>query len=150
MICLAGPGAGFLLAFLVALLLSISGHGVSVEWLAGFFPYVHVLDKVGSPLLTDFIRSLLLVSVFWGAVNLLPIYPLDGGQIAREIIMRLNVREGMQLSLVISLVAAGAMALVSFFKFDDTFMGIFFSILPSLAICRLEAGWEEDKFLLRV
>ncbi len=137
MICLAGPGAGFLLAFVVASLLSITGHRVSVEWLAGFFPFVEILDLVGSLLLTHFIDSLLQVSVFWGAINLLPIYPLDGGQVAREIIMRLNWREGLRLSLVISLVAAGAMALVSFFKFGSAFMGIFFLYLAVISYMSL-------------
>jgi membrane-associated protease RseP (regulator of RpoE activity) len=77
------------------------------------------------------------VSVFWGAINLLPIYPLDGGQIAREVIMRLNQREGLQLSLVISLVTAGTMALVAFFRFGDTFMGIFFVYLAFISYTSL-------------
>ncbi len=137
MICAAGPGAGFLLAFAVAFLLSITGHEVYRGLFAGFLPYVLVVGQVGSGPLTDFIDSLLLVSVFWGAINLLPIYPLDGGQIARAIIMRLNWREGLQLSLVISLVVAGAMALVSFFKFGDTFMGIFFLYLAFVSYTSL-------------
>jgi membrane-associated protease RseP (regulator of RpoE activity) len=137
MISAAGPAAGFLLALVVALLLQITGHEVYVRKLAGFLPYVVLADQVGSPVLTDFIFSLLMVSVFWGAVNLLPIHPLDGGQIAREIIMRISRREGLRLSLVLSLVAAGAMALVSFFKFDDAFMGIFFLYLAVMSYVSL-------------
>jgi membrane-associated protease RseP (regulator of RpoE activity) len=137
MISAAGPGAGFLLAFAVAYLLSITGHEVSRRLAAGFLPYVVVLDRVGSPPLTTFINLLLLISVFWGAINLLPVYPLDGGQIAREIIMRLNRREGLQLSLVISLVTAGAMALVSYLKFGDLFMGIFFAYLAFISYTSL-------------
>jgi len=133
----AGPGAGFLLAIVVAFLLSITGHEVSKGLMGGFLPYVLVSGEVGSVPLTYFIDFLLLVSVFWGAINLLPIYPLDGGQIAREVIMRLNPREGMQLSLVISLVTAGAMALVSFFRFNDTFMGIFFLYLAFISYTSL-------------
>jgi stage IV sporulation protein FB len=133
----AGPAAGFLLAIAVAFLLSITGHEVSKGLIGGFLPYVLVSNEVGSIPLTYFINFLLLVSVFWGAINLLPIYPLDGGQIAREVIMRLNQREGLQLSLVISLVTAGTMALVAFFRFGDTFMGIFFVYLAFISYTSL-------------
>jgi membrane-associated protease RseP (regulator of RpoE activity) len=137
MISAAGPGAGFLLAFVVAVLLSISGHDVHKGLAGGFLPYVELGSRVGSPLLTHFINFLLWVSVFWGAINLLPIHPLDGGQIAREIIMRLNPREGVQLSLVISLLAAGTMVLVSFLKFQDWFMAIFFLYLAFVSYTSL-------------
>ena len=43
-------------------------------------------------------------------VNLLPVYPLDGGQIAREILLRLNLRDGIRQSLLLSIVAAVGMA----------------------------------------
>ena len=29
--------------------------------------------------------DLLFVNIFWGLVNLLPVFPLDGGQISREL-----------------------------------------------------------------
>jgi membrane-associated protease RseP (regulator of RpoE activity) len=138
MISAAGPGAGFLLAFVVAVLLSISGHEVHKGLAGGFLPYVVLGSEVGSPLLTDFIDDLLWVSVFWGAINLLPIYPLDGGQIAREILMRLNPREGLHLSLVVSLLTAGTMVLVSFLKFHhDWFMAIFFLYLAYVSYTSL-------------
>ena len=50
-----------------------------------------------SPLLTEFVDSLLFVSVTWGLVNLLPIYPLDGGQISREACLAINARDGVRL-----------------------------------------------------
>ena len=132
----AGPAAGFLLAIAVVFLLSATGHEVSIELLGGVVPNVE-FSQVGSLPLTLFVYHLLQVSIIWGIVNLLPIYPMDGGQIMREIIMRLNQREGLQISLVISLVTAGAMALVSFFRFNDTFMGIFFLYLAFISYTSL-------------
>jgi membrane-associated protease RseP (regulator of RpoE activity) len=48
------------------------------------------------------------VSVIWGLLNLLPIYPLDGGNIAREIVTAISPRRGIAISLGLSaLIAAG-------------------------------------------
>ena len=60
--------------------------------------------------LADFLNKVFLISVVWGLVNLLPIYPLDGGQIAREIALWLTPREGIRYSLVLSIIAAVGMA----------------------------------------
>ena len=40
----------------------------------------------------ELIWDLLYVNILWGLVNLLPIYPLDGGQIARELFTLRNPR----------------------------------------------------------
>ena len=61
--------------------------------------------------LADLINNLFWICVLWGVVNLLPIYPLDGGQIAREILLKFNPRDGIRQSLMLSILAAGAMAL---------------------------------------
>ena len=44
-----------------------------------------VLRAVIAPTLNTLIWDLLQVNILWGLVNLLPVYPLDGGQIAREL-----------------------------------------------------------------
>ena len=56
------------------------------------------------------IADLLHVNILWGLVNLLPIYPLDGGQIARELFTLGNPRAGIIQSLQLS---AGAAVLVA-------------------------------------
>ena len=40
----------------------------------------------------------------------MPIYPLDGGQIARELLLAARGRQGMRQSLLLSLWTAGALA----------------------------------------
>ena len=113
LICLAGPMAGFLLAAVLVLGLMLAGYGDDIilvrlwhwlimPWLIQF-PNEHVADLV---------NNLFLICVLWGVVNLLPIYPFDGGQIAREILLKVNPRDGIRQSLMLSMLAAGAMALV--------------------------------------
>ncbi|MDR1484033.1 MAG: site-2 protease family protein [Planctomycetaceae bacterium] len=54
-----------------------------------------------------FLKSTMYISVVWGIFNLLPIYPLDGGQISREIFLFFSPKKGLANSLAISLVTAG-------------------------------------------
>ncbi|MFQ5731267.1 MAG: site-2 protease family protein [Planctomycetaceae bacterium] len=76
-ISLAGPGAGFVLFGLVL--------GVE-KW--------HE-EQVGPPnvFLQDAFFQLKWINLIWGIVNLLPVLPLDGGQIAREVYHLIRVRE---------------------------------------------------------
>ena len=48
------------------------------------------------------IFDLLFINIFWGLVNLLPVYPLDGGQIAREVLGLVNPADGLRQSLWLS------------------------------------------------
>jgi Zn-dependent protease len=57
---------------------------------------------------------LLEINVFWPVINLLPIWPLDGGKIAREVCEALLGRRGVAVSLGISLVVSGLLALHTF------------------------------------
>ncbi len=47
---------------------------------------------------------------FWGIIHLLPIYPLDGGKIVRELCEAVSPRFGLIFSLLISLACAGGLA----------------------------------------
>jgi stage IV sporulation protein FB len=111
-VSLAGPLAGFCLAGLVILILIVSGHFerfrpsmLPVQWM----PY-----DIGQPgklsLRDELILMLLVVNIFWGAITLLPIYPLDGGRVAREVFTLGNARRGIVASLWLSVFAAGGVA----------------------------------------
>jgi Zn-dependent protease len=74
--------------------------------------------------------QLIWFNLFWGLVNLLPLWPLDGGQISRELCTGYLAGNGMRVSLIISIVVAGAFAvysLVSIFNKERII-----SFLPSL------------------
>jgi membrane-associated protease RseP (regulator of RpoE activity) len=54
---------------------------------------------------------LIVVNLVWGALNLLPLWPLDGGQIAGEAAEGLLGSRGTSLALLLSVVMAGALTL---------------------------------------
>jgi Zn-dependent protease len=137
LISFAGPGSGFLLAGAIPAALVLTGHVVQFE-LGGTFGVTIRMQQVGSPLFSDLIWYTVVISLIWGAVNLLPIYPLDGGQIAREIFLVLNPREGIRMSLALSMVAAAAMAVLGF-RTKDYFVVIMFAYLAYLSYAALQA-----------
>jgi Zn-dependent protease len=67
------------------------------------------------------------INFWWSILNLLPIWPLDGGQITGVLLTMLNRRRGMNWTHVVGLVTAGLLALFAF-QYVDIMMGIFFSI----------------------
>ncbi len=114
LILFAGPVAGFLLAGIVIAILVARGHyefklaWIPIEWLPFNLPYAIEHRAYGMP---DIIVSdLLQVNILWGLFNLLPIYPLDGGQIARELFTLGNPRSGIIQSLQLSVGVAAILA----------------------------------------
>jgi hypothetical protein len=60
------------------------------------------------------VGMLLDINLFWGLMNLLPVWPLDGGQICRELCTASSRGNGVRTSLIISIVVAGFVAINSF------------------------------------
>lgn len=135
----AGPGAEFLLAVVVGALLTLTGHEVSIAWVLGFLPWPSTTDVVGSPAFTAFVDDLLFISVFWAAINLLPVYPLDGGQIAREVLVRTHPRDGVRLSLMLSIVTAIAMAVFAATQWESLYATLLFAYLAYASYAALQA-----------
>ncbi len=136
-VALAGPGAGFLLAALV----------VTILWLAPLKPpfafFRSPLIGLGWDLrglgeygrLVELISSLLYINIFWGLVNLLPVYPLDGGQVARELLTLRNPRQGVERSLQVSIgtgAVVAAAALLHFGWQGEWFSGLFLALMFGL------------------
>lgn len=116
-ISFAGPAAGFLLAAAVIGALIGTGHGVAL---------VGIPIRPGLPLADPVLRlavfDLLFVNVFWGLVNLLPVYPLDGGQIA---VAALGVRR----AIPVSIAAGTAVAIAGIALLHEPFIAILFGVL---------------------
>ncbi|HEX4414497.1 MAG TPA: site-2 protease family protein [Lacipirellulaceae bacterium] len=111
LVLLAGPGAGFLLAALVVAAMKLSGHVIgfgrhdalmNANWLfeaervliQPLGPLAVYFEPVKSELFNEVIAKVLEVNIMWGVINLLPVYPLDGGQITRELFTIRNSRFG--------------------------------------------------------
>lgn len=71
-VILAGPVAGFILAGIVIAILVIWPPTRETPW--------------PSPLLGELAGDLLFINIAWGLINLLPVWPLDGGQFTGEIL----------------------------------------------------------------
>lgn len=111
-ISFAGPLAGFLLAFAAFVVCKAANVEIRLEWLWQLpLPYVLLPDKPG---LQALLNDILWVNVTWGLVNLLPIYPLDGGQIARELFTLSETPDGFRKSLYLSMFTAIGAALLLF------------------------------------
>lgn len=55
-----------------------------------------------------FLSMLIYINLWWGLLNLLPVYPLDGGQICRAVLLRFFGHRGSLWTLQISIFTAGA------------------------------------------
>jgi Zn-dependent protease len=62
-------------------------------------------------LLWDALGFSLLINMMWNVMNLLPVLPLDGGQISRELLTWFNPRKGLEQSLMLSMLASGGVVL---------------------------------------
>ncbi len=112
-ICFAGPGAGFILAGLI--------FGFHIVALAnGWFEQQPIYDYL--------VTQLLFVNIGWGLVNLLPVFPLDGGQICGEVLFLMKARNSQVLCHKIGMVVAGIVALLAF-RFGHRYAGFMFLFL---------------------
>jgi len=145
LILFAGPGAGFALALLVIGLTKAMGNEVFVAWGKPFG--INLIpsgfESTNAFLLVYF---LLFVNIGWGLVNLLPIYPLDGGQITRHTLNSLH-QDGLRISLQISIAAAAVVAAYGLFELHDNFMALFFGYLSYSSYQALQnsgfgGGWR--------
>ena len=154
LISLAGPAAGFAFIALIVAAMRLSGHVVG--WTAGELAPVElagiesamVMSLLGGrlywePLATNGANSLFAdlvqVNILWGLVNLLPIYPLDGGQVSRELFTLSNPSRGIAASLGLSAVVAGAMAAFALLRWHSFFTAILFGYLAYSSYRALEA-----------
>lgn len=102
------------------------------------------------------ITYLWFMNLFWNAMNLLPVYPLDGGQVVREICLGVAPSRGVQISLGLSFLFAAGVAVYSVLKtqrpelwyppLDPMINLIFFGFmaLQSLTMMR-SAGTEQRR-----
>jgi stage IV sporulation protein FB len=142
LISAAGPAAGFLLAAVVVAALMLSGHHVDHEFGAPFGLLVGTVDILGKRELTYFVNDLLRVTIVYGVFNLLPIYPMDGGKIAREVLVAISPRGGIRLSLMLSILVAVGLAAFIAIRYRDLFMAILFGYLAyaNFAAMQLYSG----------
>jgi len=129
-ISLAGPFSGFLFAALIIGGVLATGGSIAINWLLGFIPLPTVASLAfGGTFLAVLVALLLSVNVFWGLFNLVPVYPLDGGNVARHLLMQYDPRDGIRKSLRLSVIAGGIAAVVGLLIFNSIYIALLFGFL---------------------
>ena len=122
----AGPAAGFVL---------FGAVWGAIEILSTTKPFT---DRTTAELVVHALSISYFINLVWNVANLLPVEPLDGGQISRELFLHFDRRGGMVRHLQLSMLAAGAVAAYSFycyaqhrsvFGLDPLFLGVMFGYL---------------------
>ena len=129
-ISVAGPGAGFLFAALIIGGVILSGGSIITTTLFGIIPLPGMaVLPFGGRILGALATALLWVNIFWGFINLMPVYPLDGGNVARYILLQVDPVDGIRKSLWVSVITGGLIALVAFFILHSVYMALLFGFL---------------------
>jgi stage IV sporulation protein FB len=127
-----GPGAGFVLAGLVMLAYSAAFGLTAEDHLAvvaqffgrrtditAIFDKLNIVDPHALNLRLEFYWSMLWINIMWGLLNLLPIWPLDGGQITLTVLSQVNPYDGRRWMHIVSLVASALIAIMIFAMTQD-------------------------------
>ena len=112
LITFAGPAAGLMLG-VVTLIVSFALAAFAVPT---------------TPLAEAALFDSLFVNFGWSVLNLLPVLPLDGGQITRDVCTSMNPSRGEVRATWISLIVGGVVSFVAFTA-GSTFAGIMFALM---------------------
>ena len=101
--------------------------------LFGFFLFIIAALLLQIPSLAQGLSGSILtltrwVNLFWTAVNLLPVMPLDGGQLLRVVLEKTCGLKGLRYALIVSMVIATLISL-AFFLYQAFIIGALFSLL---------------------
>jgi Zn-dependent protease len=88
----------------------------------GFVPGSHGLNPR-----FEIYHDLVWINIMWGLLNILPIWPLDGGRICEIVLSQLNPYNGRRWTHVVSLITAALFALVIYSLNHSLFNTIFFA-----------------------
>ena len=168
LVLFAGPLAGFVFVAVALAAQELRAPGLGRLYLAGiarmFGIPVEIELPAGMPHLTvmeAFLMSqLVFINIAWGLLNLLPVWPLDGGQISRQICEGASPRYGAYVSLILSAGLSAVLAIHSilreygqphlwFLPFGDRFTALMFGLLAFQSIQMLQAlqaerRWHDD------
>lgn len=128
-ISLAGPFAGFLFAGLLLVIVQLTGgifeFGSPIPLPRAFVPF----GGQYQPYVNNALNSLLWINVGWGLFNLVPVYPLDGGQTMRYFLTMIDPQNGYVNSLWLSVISGAAAAIGGFIFFSSLYIALLFGLL---------------------
>ena len=128
-ISLAGPFSGFIFAGVILAASAALGGTIIPNYIFGFIPFPLVIFPTGWGILGSLVISLLWVNIFWGLINLMPVHPLDGGNVPRYILIQTDPLNGLRTSLWVSVIAGAAVAFAGLVFLKSAYMAILFGLL---------------------
>ena len=113
------------------------------------FPFEAIGESLGlfegklfqSKMLAITVWFLLQVNIFWPLLNLLPVPPLDGGQIMREGLLMAGVADATRTATIVGMVTGGAVAWWAFNN-GQTYMAVLFVVLAVSCYQSLRGPWR--------
>lgn len=103
----------------------ISAAGPAAQMAAGFVAWlVYRAFPMENALLRFAFGNFIFISFFWGALNLLPIIPMDGGRISEAVLGRSKEKLALTISLISAIALAAYMGLVQGALFATLFFGM--------------------------
>jgi stage IV sporulation protein FB len=146
-ISLAGPGAGFALAIAVSAVALAWGARLHLEFHSLVIPSLRasIFPALPDPArrMTYYywnvlVNDLLYVNIYWGLINLLPIYPLDGGQVSRVLFQKKDPIAGIRRSLILSIATGVTLAVIGLLT-HSIYLVFLFGILAAGSAQALQA-----------
>ena len=128
-VSLAGPAAGLLLGGLFVLIAYGITGSIRIAWMGPIPMFWY--DAVGileSAPLDLFVRASIMINIILNLFNLLPVFPLDGGQVARQLFVKADPYTGARNSMMLSMAVAVIIALLALSN-KDSFLAIFFGFM---------------------
>jgi Zn-dependent protease len=134
-----GPPLAFWKQFLITLNGPLFGFGLYL--IATFVLHTWTL----SPVFYDLVLMTQMANLFWTIVNLLPVLPLDGGQLLRIVLEANFGLKGLRASMLLGAIFA---SLLSFYFFigQNLFIGAFFFLFAFQSF----EMWRKAKYMSRV
>jgi membrane-associated protease RseP (regulator of RpoE activity) len=101
------------------------------------------------PYLRVFVLQMVFINLVWPILNLLPVFPLDGGQVSLEVCQGVSPQGGRGFAFGLSMVVAGVLALhfflgeksplIRYIPVTGMYAGIFFALLAVSSFQALQA-----------
>ncbi len=167
-VVLSGPAAGFLLYFLVMAAasglfgLTMAEHISMSKFVLGFRApsedVIFAFQKFPGAMAFNAYLFLVQINLLWSLFNLLPIWPLDGGQATQLLLSLYDRAQGPRWGHIISLLVAGGLAIMALAQGTDNFfralfLGYFaminFQMLQSLHQAHSMGLYQEDEWWRR-
>ena len=127
---MAGPLAQLGSGLLVVIAVKLAGYQLYVVAMMprflNFVPSLVEGNVIDSPGLFVLVTCYIFPSILWALLNLLPVVPLDGGQVMRSVVQLSGGH--IEQALWISVIVAGAVGFYGFTN-DQTYLAILFLML---------------------